>query len=343
MRKTARGKTLSAATNLWSPRTFAIVGHRSCGKTSLGELLLQATRVIRSAGSVDQGTTLLDWSEESQRHRMSCALSTAWFDHADESFVIIDTPGASGLAHEQAMALHVADAALLVVDARQGVEVGTERAMARLKERPWWGVVSKLDQLQLGLDELVQRIEQAADRRVVPLHLPLWDEDDSLQGIVDVLGGQVLRYATDGTGALSPEPIPRRLHEAVALAYERIAESVAMTDDELLEQYLEDLELPEATLREGLGRAIAERKIAPLLLTSATHHIGAAPLLDAMARWAPPSCPAPWVGDPLAPEHFAAQVVAVQRGAEGQPIHWLKVWSGHPPRKGWRVAKDGER
>ena len=276
MRNTARGKASARerAATAWQPGTVVLLGHRSCGKTSLGELILQATRVTRQVGSVDARTSLLDWSEEEHKLGMTCALSTAWFEHAGAELVLIDTPGAPSLAHEQVRGLHVSDGAVLVVDAAQGVERGTEVAITRLAEGPWptWVVVSKIERLVGELDDLVLGLDAAfaagstegrRPPRVVPLHLPLWDADGSLQGLVDVLNEQILRYADDASGSFSPEPVPRALEPAVARARDLIAEAVALTDDELLEQYLEDLELSEADLEEGLARAVASGQAPP--------------------------------------------------------------------------------
>lgn len=362
----------------WTPRTFAIVGHRSSGKTSLAELLLQAARVTRAVGSVEDGSALLDWSEEARRHRQTLALSVAWLDHQGQPIQLIDTPGAAFLSHERDRALNASDAALVVIDAAEGVRVGTEEALRRARcpqtgqRLPLIAVVSKLERLtpggegramglpssgaSIGVEgiEAIRAHLEAELRegpgpgpRVVPVQLPLYDEDGALQGLVDVLGGRVLRYATDGTGALSPEPIPGPLRAVVAVAAERVAEAVAMTDDALLEHYLEELELPEEVLQRGLVAAVASGAVVPLLLSSAEARIGAMPLLDALAQWLP-GPRGVWIQDPdgarslLQPgPRFVAQVVACQWDRSGQPFTLLRVWSGAPPRGPWHEGCSG--
>src|SRR5688572_3986222 len=108
-------------------RTLALVGHRSSGKTSLGEVLLQATGVTRTIGRVDEGTSLLDHDASEKRRRMTLQLSFAWLAWKDCVVHLVDTPGSEGLAHERSLGLHAVDGAVLVVSAPDGVEYGTER------------------------------------------------------------------------------------------------------------------------------------------------------------------------------------------------------------------------
>ena len=338
----------------WSPRSFALIGHRSSGKTSVGELLLAATRVVRRAGSVDEGTSLLDWSDEEHRRRQTLDLSAAWLDHDDQPLQLIDTPGAAYLGHVRDAALGVSDAAVVVIDGGEGPTQGAVDALdagLAVGGRPTLVVISKLDRVG-DVDALLACLETAAaDRgaRVVPMVIPFVgseagssDATDGLQGLVDLVGGQVLRYADDGSGLHSPEPIPAPLAPAVAAAWERVCEAVALTDDALLEQYLEDLELPRSVVLQGLARAVADQKILPVLLTSASMRIGAHPLLDALVRWVPaPSPPQVRDGDgrvrPTTDDDgFVGQILSCQWDRQGQPFAIIRVWAGSPGRGPWR-------
>ncbi|MBX2800943.1 MAG: 50S ribosome-binding GTPase [Myxococcales bacterium] len=336
----------------WCPRTFAILGHRSAGKTSLGDLLLQAARVTRQVGSVEEGTSLLDASAEARRHRQTLAIGSAWLEHDGSELLLVDTPGTSSLSHESQRAAHATSACVVAVDAGQGVELGTEHALRWAEGRPTLVVVTKLERLG-ALDELIGEIEQGLGGsnavRVVPLQLPLWDDSGGLQGLVDVVSGQVLRYATDGSGAMSPEPVPRPLRPALAAARERLAESVALTDDVLLERYLEDLGLPDDVVDQGLISAVQAGRLVPLMLTSAGRRIGAIPLLDTLARlvpsaWARPEGCVPRVCTAdgeiravAASDGFVGEVVAVQRHAQGECLNVVRVCAGTAERGSWTV------
>ena len=123
------------------------MGHRSCGKTSLAEMLLKAGRVVREPGEVANGTTLLDWSPSERRHRQTIELSTAWFDWEGDAIQLLDTPGAACFGHARDLALENVEAAVIVVDAAAGVEIGTEEAFttARRLGLPVIVVLTKAD------------------------------------------------------------------------------------------------------------------------------------------------------------------------------------------------------
>ncbi len=337
------------------PCTFALIGHRSSGKSSLGELLLQIARVTRNVGSVEDGTSLLDWTDEERRHRQTLSLSAVWMEHGGRPLQLLDAPGAEFLSHERDRAIHASDAAVLVVDAAEGVQVGTEDALVAALEQgiPVVGVLAKADRHDAAsIEALADAIERVVpnggrSRRVAPLHLPVV-EDGALVGVVDVIEDRLLRFAEDGTGAWSPEPVPDGYRARAASAFERVAEAVALTDDDLLERYLEELELPPDEVRRGLPRALAARTLLPLLVTSATRRVGGDALLDALAAWLPPPR-APLVRDhdgqirPVETQDgFVAEVLAVQRDKEGAPFTLLRVWSGQPPRGGaWIEGRSG--
>lgn len=348
---THSGRNLrTAARRTWTPRSWVAVGHRSAGKTSLAEIVLHAGRVIRQPGAIASGTTLLDWSSEAIAHEQTLALSTAWIDIDDKPIVWVDTPGADALWHEQARAMHVADAVVLVVDSTKGIEHGTVRAVSALpSDRPCVVALTKADRSPSveRVWELADELSHALSRRVVPVQLP-WVDNDKLIGIIDLFERIAIRYDSDRTGAWSPEPIPRALADVVWSATEAMAEAVALTDDALLEQYLEDLELPEDVVRTGLERAVAEGVVVPLGLTSAARGIGGEPLLATLGRFHPPSRPL-MVQDPDGQKRpcdpadgFVATVVASQWDKAGKPLHLVRVCNGAPTRKGVRNSRTGE-
>lgn len=333
-------------------RTVAWVGHRGVGKTSLADLLCKVTRVTREVGSVEEGSSLLDWRPMERRRKQSLATDAVWLPWRDQVVQVLDTPGTVVLPHERDLAIGAADAVVVVVDGMHGIESGAADALGRIHalDRAGMVVVTKVDRLQCDLEELVARVGRTAGRRAVLLQLPFHDDDGQLAGVVDVLRHQVLRFDPESAG-YSPEPIPGRLRPAVARAKEQLAESVALCDDELLEQYLEDLELPDQVLVSGLADAMAQRGLVPVLLTSTTLRIGAQPVLDALVDW----MPAPG-GVPVSVRDFdgsesrlqvdgpfLAQVVAIDRDSEGGTRTLFRVWAGSVPRDGVvTVAATGE-
>jgi elongation factor G len=334
-------------------RTFALAGHRSSGKTSIGDLLLYATGATRTLGRVSDGTSLLDHDAEARRRGMTLRLGFAWMEWEGHRLEMVDTPGSEGLAHEQALALSCVDSALIVIAATDGVQLGTRRVLdeAARAGLPRVVVVSRMDRASDPRGVVAQLEETVTGTRVVPLQLPLYEEG-RFAGVIDVLGRRALRYAPDASGAFSEEPVPAGMQAELAAATDRIVDAVALSDDTLLERYLEDLELPLHLVRQGLARAIAAGKLLPVVYASAVAAIGAQPLLDLVA-WALPSPEdrrGPWALDAtgddveIRPEGpFVAQLLATRLDEEGQRFHVLRVWSGKPPRKGgWVHGETGQ-
>lgn len=307
-----------------------------------------AGQVVRGRGSVDEGTTLLDHGAASRRHLMTTELGTVWLEWSERAVQLLDTPGAESLGAIRDLALRSVEAAVLCVDAAAGVQVGTEEALseARAAGLPVVAVVTRAD--RGAAPDLEAALTAAVGVRAVPIHRPV-REDGALIGLLDVVGERVLRFAPDG--AWSPEPVPAGLREELALAREAVAEAVALTDDALLEHYLEHLALPPSLLREGLARAVRRRAVVPILWTAAGIGVGADPLLDAIVEWVPAVGDLPrtvvdpeGVSEPMSVDGgFVARVLAEQVDADGQRWHLLRVLAGRPPAGDWFTARTGDR
>ncbi|MBT3222178.1 MAG: GTP-binding protein, partial [Proteobacteria bacterium] len=218
-------------------RTFALVGHRSSGKTSLGDVLIKTTGVTRATGRVDNGTSLLDHEPEEKRRQLTLGPAFIWMNHGDHLLNLVDTPGSTDVAHERSLAVQACDGAVVLVSAADGVEVGTEKALIELDDAklPRIAVVSKMDR-QHNLEQLLDGLNEATTSRVVQMEIPFY-EDGRFVGVISLLDQKAYRY--DEKGRYSPEPIPERYWADVSIGWERVMEAVALTDDDLLEQYLE--------------------------------------------------------------------------------------------------------
>jgi len=330
----------------------AVVGHRACGKTSLCDLLCKITRVTRDVGSVDEGTSLLDSTPMERRRKQSLHVHSVWAPWNDHVLQLLDAPGSDVLPHERDVALSAADGALVVVDATQGLEVGTRETLRRVRnlDRSAMVVVSKVDR-EHRLGPLLKQVSAEVGRRAVLVQLPFVDDDGQLAGVVDLVEQQVLRFDEESAG-FSPEPVPQRVRAEVDRASEQLAEAVALCDDDLLEHYLEELELPRGELTRGLHAAVERRQLVPVMITSVAARIGAQPLLDGLVRW----LPSPVARPPLAHDYdgrpitldpaggFVAQVIGVSPGSDGTLRTLLRLWAGRPPASGvWTHAPDGRR
>lgn len=331
-------------------RTIALVGHRSCGKTSLGEMLLQAGGVTRAMGRVGQGTALLDATPSERKRGMSLVPSFAWFGWADRLVNLVDTPGSDAVAHCRRLAAMGADTTVAVIDCAEGVQLGAEQALADAHAlgTPRFAVITKIDRSDRCFEV---EVALAALPGVVPVPLTLLHrEGDRVTGVVSLLDG--LLHPRGREDEAAPPPVPVTGHEAeLAAAWERLSEAVAVTDDRLLELYLELLELPKQEVLAGLARAVRAGRLCPVLHCSPEIVVGARPLLDALALLgaspADREIPA-WEADggqvtvrPDGP--FVAQWLSTQLDEEREPYHVLRVWSGAPPKSGvWTNGASGE-
>jgi elongation factor G len=323
-------------------RTIAVVGHRSAGKTSLGDLLLQAAGATRAVGRVEDGTSLLDHTAEARRRRQTLEPTSAWVTWRDHLLFLLDTPGSQDLGQDVELALRMTDGFLLVVAANDGVGHVTRRVLGQADHDaiPGIAVFQQADRPH-DLDGLVRQLSRSTSRKVLPLQLTFEDDDGRFAGIIDVVHQRALRYDPDGTGAFSVEPLPVRVQAVAAAAWERVVEAVALEDEALLERYLEFLELPAEDVLEGLARGVREARLLPVLVTSAMAVVGAEPLLDALVDL----LPAPTLRLPLGlpdDDRLSASVVHTTIDAEGRPWTLLRVWTGDIGRGGtWINGRTG--
>ncbi|NOY26887.1 MAG: elongation factor G [Oligoflexia bacterium] len=271
-------------------RNVALVGHGHSGKTSLAESMLFSTGATSRLGKTVDGTSILDFEPEEQKRGGSIASSVAWLEHDGHKINILDTPGDQNFLYDALAALRGADAAVVVVSAPDGVEVGTERlfSAARNLGLPTIIFINKMDRDRADAQVCLAEIEEVLGVTPIPLQLP-WGEESGFKGIISLLQHKAFAYRGDDSGGYDKVDIPDDQAERVEEAMEALIDAVASTDDDLLETYLETFELSDEDLRAGLHTALKTGKIVPVLFGAAASNIGASSLLDLIA-WA---CPCP--------------------------------------------------
>ena len=255
-------------------RNAALLAHSGAGKTSLVEALLLATKAINRLGRVEDGNTVSDFDPEEHRRQTSLQLSVAPCVSAGHKVNLIDTPGFADFVGEQVSALRAVDAAILVVSAPSGVEVGTELAWSRIRERglPTLIFVNKMDRDGADFEATLTQLRRVIGNQCVALNVPV-GAAASLSGVADTIGG-----AGDAD---------------LAEAHDTLAEAVAETDDALTEKFLEDGELSAEDIRTGLRIGVKAGQIVPVLAGSATTGIGVEQLLQAIVDLLPSPAEAP--------------------------------------------------
>jgi elongation factor G len=271
-----------------SIRNVAVVGHSGAGKTQLVAALLYTAGATPRLGRVDDGTTVTDYDEEEIARKHTLSASLAWVEWNKTKINIIDTPGMGNFLAEARAALHVADAALLVVDAVAGVEVQTEKVWAEADslKLPRLVVVNRLDRERASLERTLASVREFCSRTVVPIQLPI-GEESRFSGIVDLVSMKAWTFATDGSGKATEIPIPGDLADQATQSREALIEMVAEADDGLMEKFFEAGTLTDQELLSGLRAATAKGAIFPLVCASGLTNIGSQAVLDAIAAYLP--------------------------------------------------------
>lgn len=268
-------------------RNVVLVGHQGSGKTALAEALLHTSGAIPRPGSVTEGTTKSDYHKSEKERQMSIfstLLHTQWNGH---KINVLDTPGYPDFASEVIASMRVADTAIYVMDARSGVEVGTEMAWSygEQAETPSLFVINHVDQATSDFRSIMDEIEDRFGRGATPVQIPA---GEGTRTLIDVLQLRQLYYPEDET---EPEvqPIDDAFEEEARDLHETLVEDIAASDDSLMETYFEQGELTEDQMRNGLRAAMIERELYPVFVTSATEEIGVSRLLDFIET----VCPSP--------------------------------------------------
>lgn len=270
-------------------RNVALVGHQGAGKTSLGESLLFATGAITRMGKVEEGNTVADFDEDERARTLSIYTALLPVEHKGVKLNVLDAPGYVDFQGEARNAMRVADAALVVVDAVSGPEVGTELSFDYAAEFdvPLMVVINKMDRDNANFENALSALRtRFPSYRFFPVLLPIGAQAD-FSGVIDLLAMK----AYTGAGKDSADA-PADLQDAAEEARLQLMEAVAESDDALLEKYFETETLSEDEIRQGLQAAArdASKKLVPVFALSATHSIGVLPLLDALTSYVlPPS------------------------------------------------------
>ncbi len=275
-------------------RNIALVGHGKSGKTSLAEAFLFDAKMTTRMGKVDDETSTLDTEPEELKRKSSvqCALGYAEWNKCKIN--IIDAPGDGNFVGETELGVAAADAAVVVVSAPDGVQVGTERGWDITDRRslPRAVFINKLDRERADFDTTMGQVKEILSKNAVALQIPI-GEEQTFNGVVDLLSLKAYTFEGDGRTVTEGE-VPAELAELASAAREELIEGIASSDDDLIEKYLEEGELTEDEINKGMAAAIIEGTLIPVLCGSATRNIGVQPLMDLIVNClpAPNDCPA---------------------------------------------------
>jgi len=286
-------------------RNVGLFGHGGAGKTTLAEVLLFHSGALNRLGRVDEGTTTTDYDPDEVKRQMSVSAALAPVEWRDAKINVIDAPGYADFLGEVIQAMRVVESALIVIDAVSGVQVGTDSAwrQADRHELARMVFVNKMERDNADFGRVIEQLRGRHGTGVVALTAPVGAES-AFKGVLDVVAQQAI---LDEKG--EPGPVPAEAEADLARYREMLVESVAELDDDLLTKYLEEGDLSEDEIREGIRRGVAERRIVPVLAGSAAQERGIRYLLDALVDYSPAAADAPVKTDDGSPADGTAALV----------------------------------
>ncbi|MFP4369823.1 MAG: elongation factor G [Candidatus Kapaibacterium sp.] len=259
-------------------RNLALLGHAGSGKTIIAESILYNSGAVNRRGSIEDNNTVSDFNELEHEKGSSVFMTPLSCEWQNIKFNILDTPGYDDYAGEVAAAAHVADSAIIVINAQNGMEMGAELGFsyAEMEKRPIMFFVNKLDVEQANFDETVNEIKDQFGGSVTLLQYPL-ETGPNFNTVIDLILNKAIKF-TDGKAEKMDIPDSEK-SKAEELRNEFI-ESVAETDEELMTKYFEEGELSEEDVKKGLRNAIINSQIYPVFCGSSKNNTGIESLME---------------------------------------------------------------
>src|SRR5215211_6949267 len=270
-------------------RNIAVVGHGASGKTSLVDALAFVSGSSRRHGTIGDGTTLTDSAPEEIERGYSINLGCAFAEWMDTKINLIDTPGFLDFQGDAIAGLAAADGALCVIGATSGVEVGTERMFHEAVSRgdPVLFVVNMMDKDNADFDGIYQQIKSRLTTKVIPIEVPVGEGPD-FHGIVNLFDKKAHVYARGvKSGAYEETDVPPEVQPQFDRYYAELIETIAATDDSLLERYLDGGEIGRDDAIRAMKDAMKRMELFPLFCVSSTLNYGTRAVLSTIVELMP--------------------------------------------------------
>jgi elongation factor G len=304
-------------------RNIGIMAHIDAGKTTTTERILYYTGRTHKMGEVHEGAAVMDWMEQEQERGItitSAATACEWNGHRIN---ILDTPGHVDFTVEVERSLRVLDGAIALFDSVAGVEPQSETVWRQADKYhvPRIAYVNKMDRVGADFEKAVLTMRERLGANPLPIQLPIGAED-AFVGVIDLIENKALVWQDELGTEFSYEEIPDDLADAAHEARTHLIEACAEYDDELMEAYLNDEEIPHERIAKSLHRATLETKVTPVLCGSSFKNKGVQPLLDAIVELLPSPLEVPPMHG-LEPVKGGEDVVAERPPSDDAPFSAL--------------------
>lgn len=268
-------------------RNIALIAHQGAGKTTLVESMLHRMGVITRMGVVEEGNTVCDYHSDEISRQMSISATIVNGYHKDVKINLLDTPGFTDFSGEVKGAVRVADAACVLINASSGVEVGTELVWRFAEEVkiPRFFFVNHLDRENVDFEKIIDALSNRFGS-IAQLQFPVNPGSERFNQIVDLISMKLVTYNPDG-GIKSTGDVPGELKDKADEIRMGLMESVAETDEELMENFFENDGLTSEEMIKGLRKGFREGTLYPLVCGGAKRQVGTSLLLDFLVKIAP--------------------------------------------------------
>lgn len=266
-------------------RNVVLLGHGGCGKTSLVEAMAYLAGVTSRMGKISDGNTISDYGKEEQKRQISITTSVVPVEWEGVKINLLDTPGFFDFVGEVEEAVGAADAAIIVISGKAGVEVGAEKAweLCEKYKLPRFVFVTDMDIDNASFRQVVEYMTEKYGKKMAPFHLPI-REDEKFVGYINVITEQAYRWK--GKEVVECE-MPDYSKANLQLCRDALMEAVAETSEEFMERYFNGESFSEAEIRAALRNNVMEGSIVPMSIGSSLLCQGIYTLLDDIIKYMP--------------------------------------------------------
>jgi len=267
-------------------RNVVLLGHSGCGKTSLVETMAYLAKMTTRMGKVTDGNTISDYDKEEIKRQFSVSTSVVPIIWEDTKVNILDTPGLFDFVGEVEEAVSAADAAIIVVSGKNGVEIGTRKAweICEKYKLPRIIFVTNMDNDNASFRQVIEDLQELYGKCIAPFHLPV-RENKEFTGYVNVLQQRAKRWTSHGS--IEKMDVPEYSVKNLNICRTALIEAVAETSEDLLERYFDGDEFSEDEIRQALRLNVADGTIVPVMMGSNTLARGIYTLMVDIVKYLP--------------------------------------------------------
>lgn len=298
-------------------RNVCLIGHGGDGKTALAESMLYYTKGTDRLGKSAEGTTVSDFDPEEIKRKYSISTSIIPIEYGKSKINLFDNPGYFDFAGEVMQSIRVVDSGVIVVSAKNGIGVGTEKSWKYLYERklPRFVYISKLDEEHADFFKTFEALREKFGKTLAPIVIPI-TEGDKTVGIVDIIHKNAF---LSGKGKSQHTDIPEGLQDKVEEYYEFLCEAVAETSEENMEKYFAGEPFTLGEIITGINRGVKDLSLVPVFCGSAMTGLGTEALIHGLVDFAPD----PTEGYPQEAVNENGEEVTINCAPEETPVMYI--------------------